>query len=30
LKSIFTVFVLGMLGWGVLSMLLAGMLEHRD
>jgi capsular polysaccharide transport system permease protein len=30
LRDVFTVFVLGMIAWGVLSMLLAGMLEHRD
>ncbi|MGF6381314.1 capsular polysaccharide transport system permease protein [Paraburkholderia atlantica] len=30
LKSIFEVFALGMILWGVLSLLLAGMLEHRD
>lgn len=30
LKWIFTTFVLGLIAWGILSMLLAGMLEHRD
>ncbi|CAE6845281.1 hypothetical protein R69746_07108 [Paraburkholderia aspalathi] len=30
LKSIFEVFALGMILWGVLSLLLAGMREHRD
>lgn len=30
LRNVFSVFVLGMLAWGVLSMLFAGMLEHRD
>ncbi len=30
LKGIFTTFVLGLIAWGILSMLLAGMLEHRD
>ncbi|WP_413541029.1 hypothetical protein [Burkholderia gladioli] len=30
LKSIFEVFALGMIAWGILSLLLAGMREHHD
>lgn len=30
LRGIFSTFVLGLVAWGILSMLLAGMLEHRD
>jgi capsular polysaccharide transport system permease protein len=30
LRGIFSVFVLGLLAWGILSMLLAGLLEHRS
>ncbi|GMM61345.1 hypothetical protein [Novosphingobium pituita] len=30
LRGIFTTFVLGLAAWGILSMLLAGMLEHKD
>lgn len=29
-KSIFTTLILGLFAWGILSMLLAGMLEHQD
>lgn len=29
-KGIFTTFVLGLIAWGILSMLLAGILEHKD
>jgi len=30
LKGIFSVLVLGVIAWGILSMLLSGLLEHRD
>jgi len=30
LRGIFSTFVLGLAAWGILSMLLAGMLEHKD
>jgi capsular polysaccharide transport system permease protein len=30
IRGVFTVFVLGLIAWGILSMLFAGMLEHRD
>lgn len=30
LRGIFSVFILGLVVWGVLSMLIAGMLEHKD
>lgn len=30
LRGIFSVFALGLLAWGILSMLLAGLLEHRS
>jgi capsular polysaccharide transport system permease protein len=30
LRGIFSVFVLGLAAWGILSMLIAGMLEHKD
>jgi capsule polysaccharide export protein KpsE/RkpR len=30
LRGIFATFVLGLVAWGVLSMLLAGIREHQD
>lgn len=30
LRGIFSVFVLGLIAWGILSMLLAGLMEHRS
>ncbi|AYJ88056.1 hypothetical protein D3Y57_15750 [Sphingomonas paeninsulae] len=30
LRGVFSVFVLGLVAWGLLSMLLAGLMEHRD
>jgi capsular polysaccharide transport system permease protein len=30
LRSIFTVLVMGLIAWGILSMLLAGVREHKD
>lgn len=30
LRGIFSVFVLGLVAWGILSMLIAGLMEHRD
>lgn len=30
IRGIFSVFILGLAAWGILSMLIAGMLEHRD
>ncbi|TCM18686.1 capsular polysaccharide transport system permease protein [Novosphingobium sp. PhB165] len=30
LRGIFSTFILGLAAWGIISMLLAGMLEHRD
>lgn len=30
LRGIFATFILGLVAWGILSMLLAGMLEHKD
>ncbi len=29
-RGIFTTFILGVIAWGILSMLISGMLEHRD